>query len=88
MDTSERVRRKKIKAGMAKAKARGKHVGRPPLSKKQRSAILKLRRSGLSLRKIATATGCGVSSVVRVCKSIKVGKEASKGTALFDAVEA
>lgn len=56
--TSERVR-----AGMAAAKARGKHVGRKPISMATAGKIRRLRRQGMSLRQVAAATGVAPQTV-------------------------
>ena len=56
----------RVKAGMARAKAEGKRIGRPPVSPEQVEKVLELRSSGRSLRKIALETGLGRSTVGRI----------------------
>jgi len=55
----------RVKAGLARAKAKGRVGGRPPVSPKIVAAILGKRATGLSLRKIAKEVGVGVSTVQR-----------------------
>lgn len=64
---SERVR-----AGMAAAKRRGKHVGRPFLSKKKVEEVEGYaRRTKLSIRKIAELTGVSKSRVGVITKEVR-----------------
>ncbi|MES9934299.1 MAG: recombinase family protein [Candidatus Sedimenticola sp. PURPLELP] len=58
--------RERVKAGLARAKAKGKRLGRPKASKATERAILTARAKGLGIRKIASEVGCGVSVVQRV----------------------
>ena len=43
----------RIKAGLAARKAKGLHVGRKPIPMDQKSAALRLRKTGMSFRAIA-----------------------------------
>ena len=60
----------RVKAGMARAKAQGKRVGRPRgISDEQRETILGLRGEGISLGKIALQFGLGKTTVARICEA-------------------
>ncbi len=59
----------RVKAGLARAKAKGRIGGRPRVSPKIVTAILDKHTTGLSLRKIAKEVGVGVSTVQRTLKS-------------------
>lgn len=60
----------RVKAGMAKAKAKGTKsgnpIGRPQVASKVEERIRALRAEGLGMLKIARTAGCGVSTVQRV----------------------
>ena len=56
----------RIKAGLARAKAQGKTLGRPKVSGKVETAIRRARRSGKGIKKISRELGVGVSVVQRV----------------------
>ena len=58
----------RVKTGMAAAKKRGKHLGRPYLPNAKAEKIKKLRESGLSFRKIASQAGVSVGTAVAYCK--------------------
>jgi DNA invertase Pin-like site-specific DNA recombinase len=57
-----------VKAGMQRAKAQGKHTGRPALPSLTRTRIEELLRQSppLSLRSIARAAGASVQTVANV----------------------
>ncbi len=59
----------RVKAGLARAKAKGRVGGRPQVSPKIVAAILDKHSTGLSLRKIAKQVGVGVSTVQRTLKA-------------------
>jgi len=59
--TAERVR-----AGVALARLRGKHIGRPRVSV-DRDRVVELRRQGWSWPEIAREMGVGVGTVYRAC---------------------
>ena len=62
--------RDRIHAGLERAKAQGKRLGRPPLAPIHLDKIKKLRNQGLSIAKIAKRTGLSVGkihSVVSAC---------------------
>jgi len=54
-----------IHAGLARAKAQGKTLGRKPVSSWTKAQIRKLRPKGLGKLKVARELGCGVSTVPR-----------------------
>lgn len=59
--------RERIHAGLALARKRGKRLGRPEATDgKQKERILRLRKSGHSIRAIASLTGVGRGTVERV----------------------
>jgi DNA invertase Pin-like site-specific DNA recombinase len=53
----------RVKAGMARAKAQGKHIARPPISKHLQAQILTLQREGLSMNKISKTLGIAYGTV-------------------------
>lgn len=66
----ERVRlSERTKAGLQRAKAKGKRLGKPPLPLSTKREIKRLRRKGLSIRKIANKAGVSVGSVSNVLKT-------------------
>ena len=56
----------RVKAGLNRARAQGKTLGRPRVSRKTEAAILKARARGLGKRKVARELGVGTSVVQRV----------------------
>ena len=58
----------RVKAGLARARAKGKTLGRPKVNGGVRRAILKARAAGTGKRKIAKQLGIGVGTVYRVLK--------------------
>ena len=59
----------RIKAGLARAKAQGKTLGRRKVGEAKEQEIRELRADGLGYHKIAKAAGVGVSVVQRVLKA-------------------
>lgn len=64
--------KERINAGLARARAQGKTLGRPRVSLKVESKIKKLRSTGKGIRKIASELHVGVSTVKRVVDEQKV----------------
>jgi len=64
MDVAERTR-----AGIERAKAEGKRVGRPPLPEETRRAIVELAKQGYPKTRIAKAVGVSRTTVWRVLKN-------------------
>src|SRR6202167_195872 len=60
------ILRERIRAGIAEARLRGKHLGRPVTVGKQASQIRKLHRAGVSKAEIARRLGIGRTSVRRI----------------------
>ena len=56
----------RIKAGLARARAQGKTLGRPRVSKLIESKIRQSRKKGMGIKRIASDLGVGVSTVQRV----------------------
>jgi DNA invertase Pin-like site-specific DNA recombinase len=56
----------RVKAGLKRAKAQGKVLGRPKVKEVTEVAIKQLRDKGMGKRKIASQLGVGVSTVMRV----------------------
>jgi DNA invertase Pin-like site-specific DNA recombinase len=63
------IRRERQAIGIANAKARGVHFGRPPVSKIKRRQILELRQLGLGINKIARQLRVGTGSVIETLKA-------------------
>jgi len=62
------------RAGMAAARARGTHMGRPhSLSPEQRAHARKMRAAGESYNSIAQALGTSKRTAVRVTRDVEVG---------------
>jgi DNA invertase Pin-like site-specific DNA recombinase len=55
--------RDRVRSGMAAARARGKHIGRPTRARVDRSKVIELRAQGLTFAKIAAQLGASVGSV-------------------------
>lgn len=58
----------RVRAGLERAKAQGKVLGRPKVSKAVERKILKARKQGKGILKIAKEVGCGTGTVQRVVK--------------------
>ncbi len=56
----------RVHAGLARARAEGKRLGRPKVAKKTERAILAARATGKAINRIATDLGVGSSTVRRV----------------------
>ena len=59
----------RVKAGLARVRAEGKRLGRPPVGDAIEAQIKELRAGGLGIRKTAATVGVGVSVVQRVMAS-------------------
>ena len=53
----------RVKAGMARAKAQGKHIARPPIAKELQAKIIELQREGVSMNKISKTLGIAYGTV-------------------------
>ena len=56
----------RVKAGLARTKAKGTKLGRPTVSKEREAQILELRSDGMGMIKIGKELGVGTSTVQRV----------------------
>jgi DNA invertase Pin-like site-specific DNA recombinase len=56
----------RINAGISRARAQGKHMGRPAVSEAVVEQIKALRAQGMGMLKIARTLGCGSSTVQRI----------------------
>jgi len=62
--------RERVKAGQARAKAEGKHIGRPSnLNDGLKESIKYMRSQGVGIRKISKDLGVGVSTIYRVMEA-------------------
>ena len=59
----------RVKAGLSRAKAEGKKLGRPRVGKDVEAQVLVLRRKGNGMRKIARSLGIGNCTVQRIVKT-------------------
>jgi len=60
----------RVKAGLERAKASGKRLGRKPVGADKERLVLTLRKQGLGIKKIAREAGVGVSVVQRLVKQV------------------
>ena len=58
--------KERINAGLTRAKAKGKKLGRPKVSPEVENKIKELRSTGKGIRKISSELGVGVCTVKRV----------------------
>lgn len=61
--------RERVQAGLARARAQGKRLGRPPLAPEREQAVKKAHKRGGSIREIAAETGVSVGTVQRIVAS-------------------
>ncbi len=61
----------RVKAGMARAKAQGKHISRPALGDKHQKLIAQLYGQGLSMNKISKQSGIAYGTVYNYVKKLK-----------------
>ncbi len=59
----------RTKAGMARARAKGKRIGRPPVPDITKRKVARLHQEGRSVRAIAKATGLSVGAVHKAVKA-------------------
>lgn len=58
--------RERVNAGLARAKAQGKRLGRPPVADAKADKVRAAKAKGLSVREIAGKLGLGVGTVHRI----------------------
>src|SRR5258708_4536982 len=56
----------RIHAGLKRARAQGKALGRPKVDEEKTAAILGSLKKGVGIKKTAAALGCGIGTVIRV----------------------
>ena len=61
----------RVKAGMARAKAQGKRISRPPLPTHQQQRIFELQKQGLSMNKISKELGIAYGTVYNYVSKLK-----------------
>lgn len=62
----------RVRAGMARAKAQGKHIARPPLALSKQEAIYSLFGEGVSMNQISKRTGVAYGTVYNYVQKRKV----------------
>jgi len=67
--------RERTRAGLARARAQGKRLGRPRLDKRVITAVRRSLADGVSIRKAAALHGVAVSSVQRIKAQAGVSSE-------------
>ena len=60
----------RVHAGLARARAQGKTLGRPRVKASTEAQIRRLRAKGMGMQRVAREVGCGVSTVQRVLSSL------------------
>lgn len=58
--------RDRVNAGLDRARAAGKRLGRPPISEEKIQKIIAARETGLGMKRVAKEVGVGVGTVKRV----------------------
>ncbi len=58
--------RERVMAGLARAKAQGKAIGRPKVNGQVEKKVLKLRSGGMGIKRIAKEAGVAVGTVYRI----------------------
>ena len=61
----------RVKAGMARAKAQGKRISRPPLAIDKQGEIFELQQQGLSMNKISKQLGIAYGTVYNYVSKLK-----------------
>ena len=59
----------RVRAGLERARAQGKRLGRPPVSAAVERAVRRERAKGKGIRRIASDLGIGVGTVQRLIKA-------------------
>ena len=60
----------RVKAGLNRARAQGKKLGRPKVARSVEKAVLAARAKGTGKRKIARQLGIGVGTVSRILSEV------------------
>ena len=61
----------RVRAGMARAKAQGKHVARPPLAQAKQEVITQLLHEGLSMNQVSKQLGVAYGTVYNYAQNLK-----------------
>ncbi len=69
----------RTKAGIDRARAKGKRIGRPPVKPRVVARIRDYRDKGLGIRKIAGLVGVGNGTAARVCAEYDAEQKAAVG---------
>ena len=69
----------RTKAGLDRARARGKRLGRPPVKPRVVRQIRELRVTGLSIHKITKQVGCGTGTVQKVVAELEGARGSEAG---------
>ena len=62
----------RVRAGMARAKAQGKHVARPPLAQVKQEAIAQLLSEGLSMNQVSKQLAVAYGTVYNYAQKLKI----------------
>ncbi len=62
--------RERVMAGLARAKAQGKAIGRPKVNGRVEKKVLKLRVEGMGIKRIAKKAGVAVGTVYRILEKV------------------
>jgi DNA invertase Pin-like site-specific DNA recombinase len=65
--------RQRVHAGLARARAQGKVLGRPRVDEATQSAILRSLEKGIWIKRTAKEVGCGIATVYRVRSEAELG---------------
>lgn len=63
--------KERVKAGLERARAKGKTLGRPKIGPATEDSIRKLREQGMGIKKVAKTVGVGVGVVQRIDREMK-----------------
>ncbi len=58
--------RERVMAGLARARAQGKAIGRPKVNGQVEKKVLKLRAGGMGIKRVAKEAGVAVGTVYRI----------------------
>jgi DNA invertase Pin-like site-specific DNA recombinase len=61
--------KERVNAGLDRARAQGKRLGRPPVPPVTQGKVLKLRQEGYSMGRIATQVGLSKGKVHAICSA-------------------
>jgi DNA invertase Pin-like site-specific DNA recombinase len=68
----------RVQAGLARARAEGKRLGRPRVPRDLEARIQALRQNGTGIKTVARRLGCGVGTVQRVDRELRAARQGSK----------